>query len=79
MKKIPIAAGGLAALIVAFAFMVLYLLFNPGGDSVSNFDECVAAGNPIIETYPEQCITKDGTSYTRAIVPGETVTKLPSY
>jgi hypothetical protein len=28
--------------------------------SVSNFDECVAAGNPVMESYPEQCRTKDG-------------------
>ena len=23
--------------------------------AISNFDECAAAGNPIMETYPEQC------------------------
>lgn len=28
--------------------------------SISNFDECVAAGNPVMESYPEQCITRDG-------------------
>lgn len=22
---------------------------------ITNFDECVAAGNPIMESYPEQC------------------------
>lgn len=29
---------------------------------VSNFDECVAAGNPILESYPEQCI-HNGVTY----------------
>jgi len=31
--------------------------------SVSNFDECVAAGNPIMESYPEQCRTQDGRTF----------------
>lgn len=27
---------------------------------VTSFEECVAAGNPVMETYPPQCRTKDG-------------------
>ncbi len=27
---------------------------------ITSFDECVAAGNPVMESYPEQCRTKDG-------------------
>ncbi len=26
---------------------------------VNSFEECVKAGNPIMETFPEQCMTKD--------------------
>ncbi len=28
---------------------------------VTNFDECVAAGNPVMESYPQQCSHKDQT------------------
>ncbi|MBU2213650.1 Gmad2 immunoglobulin-like domain-containing protein [Patescibacteria group bacterium] len=28
--------------------------------TIENFDDCVAAGNPIMESYPQQCRTKDG-------------------
>jgi hypothetical protein len=31
--------------------------------SISNFDECVAAGNPVMESYPEQC-TANGQTFT---------------
>ena len=31
--------------------------------SITNFDECAAAGNPIMESYPEQCRTPDGRSF----------------
>src|SRR3989344_8105207 len=28
--------------------------------SVTNFEECVAAGNPVMESYPRQCRSADG-------------------
>lgn len=32
---------------------------------ISNFEECVAAGNPVLESYPEKC-TANGKTYTKA-------------
>ena len=32
---------------------------------ISTFEECAAAGYPVMETYPETCRTPDGTTYTR--------------
>jgi len=34
--------------------------------TVTNFDECVDAGNTVMESYPRQCIHKD-TTYTEEI------------
>lgn len=34
------------------------------GTKVHDFDSCVAAGNPILETFPEQCSHR-GQSYFR--------------
>ncbi|MCA9353734.1 hypothetical protein KC842_02575 [Candidatus Nomurabacteria bacterium] len=31
---------------------------------IDNFEECVRAGNPVLESYPERCITRDGQSFT---------------
>lgn len=33
---------------------------------ISNFDECAAAGNPIMETYPEQCAA-NGKTFTKGV------------
>src|SRR3989344_4173501 len=33
---------------------------------VTNFEECVKAGYPILETYPEQCRTPDGRSFAQS-------------
>lgn len=44
------------------------ILFNPPPSTppvVSSFDECAAAGYPILEKYPEECLTPDGRSFTR--------------
>lgn len=35
--------------------------------AVNSFDECFAAGYPVMESYPEQCVTPDGRSFTREI------------
>ncbi len=34
---------------------------------VTNFEECAAAGYPIMESYPEQCRTPDGRTFVRDI------------
>src|SRR3989344_7219398 len=34
---------------------------------IANFDECAAAGYPIMESYPEQCRTPDGRLFVRDI------------
>lgn len=34
---------------------------------INNFDECVAAGNPIMESFPAQCRTEDGRTFTQDI------------
>ena len=40
--------------------------------TVTNFEECVAQGNPIMESYPEQC-AHEGVVYTRELSPEEVV------
>lgn len=41
-------------------------LFLFGCTSVNNFEECVSAGNPVMESYPRQC-RSDGKTFTEDI------------
>lgn len=50
-KNIPTILAFLILIIVVF----LPRFSNDIGVEVSSFDECVAAGNPIMESYPRQC------------------------
>lgn len=45
--------------------------------SISNFEECAAAGYPIMESYPEQCATPDGRSFTRELSEDEQLNTVP--
>ncbi len=36
-------------------------------DLVSSFEDCVDAGNPVMESYPRQCRTQDGTHFIEII------------
>ena len=40
--------------------------------SIASFEDCAAAGYPIIESYPEQCRTPDGRTFVRDISNDET-------
>jgi hypothetical protein len=33
-------------------------------NKITSFEECVLAGNPVLETYPEQCMTSEGEIFT---------------
>ncbi|MBU0758405.1 MAG: hypothetical protein KKF44_10130 [Nanoarchaeota archaeon] len=60
MKKIDI-------IVTALALGLIFTLGACTEKRITSFDECVAAGNPILESYPAQCRTKDGQSFTQVI------------
>ena len=43
---------------------------KPTDASVNSFEECIAAGNPAMESYPRQCRTSDGKHFVENI-PGQ--------
>jgi len=58
------------------AFFIVLLLVGLGiwkyqqkitVEQINSFEECAQAGYPILESYPEQCRTPDGKSFTRLI------------
>lgn len=51
----------------------------PGNDrsAVTSFDECAAAGYPVLDSYPEQCETPDGLRFVR-MVPDEEIDEVRS-
>ncbi len=51
---IKIAIGVLVLLVAVYVLRAS----RQAEAEVTNFDECVAAGNPVMESYPRQCIHK---------------------
>jgi eight-cysteine-cluster-containing protein len=39
----------------------------PFAPVITSFEECVAAGNPVMESYPRQCRTKDGVLFVEEV------------
>jgi hypothetical protein len=58
-------------LLVLIPLVLIYTYFYVKNNSVtpasdiSTFEECAAAGYPIMESYPEQCHVPGGSTYTR--------------
>lgn len=81
-KQLLIIASLLVALAISVFFNFNFLLrirelesgpspdfpdVPPIADQVTSFEECVAAGYPVMESYPERCATPDGQSFTRDV------------
>ena len=57
---------GIAVILAAVAGVLLLISSSVSQKQVAaitNFEECAAAGNPIMESHPEQCRTKDGRTF----------------
>lgn len=64
---------------VGFAFYSSPRLQNGGAQqvSVSSFIECMNAGNPIMESYPRQCRSADGKTFTEEVSEQPTLEETP--
>ena len=47
--------------------MALHKIRSPIEANIESFEECAAAGNPVMESYPRQCRTEDGKHFTEVI------------
>lgn len=64
---------GFAIFFTILSFGIIFYLFTNQDKKVvvTDYESCVAAGNPVMESYPEQCATPDGRSFTRELTPEE--------
>ncbi len=63
-KKLTI--GFIIAGIVAVLWFVVSLISNDQS-WVGDFEDCIKAGNPAMESYPRQCRTNDGRTFVEDI------------
>ena len=60
--------------IIAILFLIFFVAcVQP---KITNFEECAAAGNPVMESYPEQCMA-DGKVFVRELSPDEKANLAP--
>lgn len=55
-----------SAAVIGIALVVWYQRQSPAA-AITSFDDCAAAGYAILESYPAQCRTPDGASFTQNI------------
>jgi hypothetical protein len=64
-KKLVLIGLGLILFLILIA-VVYYVVFHTQ-KIVSTYEECAAAGYPILETYPPQCKAPDGKLYVKNV------------
>ena len=58
--------------VIVFLAAVIIIWPKKGvSPAINNFEECVAAGNQVLESYPRQCQTKDGRNFVETLVKEE--------
>ncbi len=69
MKNIIIVLLVLIIVVLVLGFFVfdVFRPMSPQTTVVTSFAECLAAGNPVMESYPRQCKSADGKSFTEDI------------
>lgn len=69
-KKIIATLFFLLAAVVAL-FLVMYpkLKETKSRPKVSTFEECVAQGYPVMESYPRQCSAPGGRNFVESFIP----------
>lgn len=64
-QMLGLGALAIALLLIAWAFVQLFPV--RGQAAISTFEECVAAGNPVTESYFRQCTTPDGNNFVEEV------------
>ncbi len=68
MKEHSMAALiGIAAALILIAWLLSQIIPAHGAPKIASFDECVAAGNPVMESYPRQCAAPGGDVFVEEI------------
>ena len=53
-------------LYIAFVLLICVVLISGCKTQINSFEECVKAGNPVMESYPRQC-SADGNTFVEKV------------
>lgn len=67
MKKVLVSLIVLGIVCISAFFAFRSYFFTPEQVKVTDFESCAQAGNPVMESYPRQCLTKSGEHFTENI------------
>jgi hypothetical protein len=61
------SSAAIAAASLLLVGLGVWMYFGSKPERVTSFDECVKAGYPVMESFPEQCRTPDGRTFVREL------------
>jgi len=67
MKKTSRSLAIIVFFLIAATAGLVWYFKTQKIESITNFNECAAAGYPIMESYPPQCRTADGRTFTQDV------------
>lgn len=67
MKKV--IAVVVILIVVGVGFDVYRRYFQKPRENIQNFEDCIKAGNPVMESFPAKCRTADGREFVQVLPP----------
>ncbi|MDN5274972.1 MAG: hypothetical protein JWP06_873 [Candidatus Saccharibacteria bacterium] len=72
MKKLHVAAI-IGLLIITIGTAIWYSAYNQKSNNMHSYDECAAAGYPVLDSFPGKCSMPDGRTFTQTTNDGAIV------
>jgi hypothetical protein len=66
---VRVYSGIFIVILAALAVIIFFIAKTKPQKPISNFEQCVAAGYPVMQSYPPQCTLPNGKFFVQKIVP----------
>jgi hypothetical protein len=73
-QKIAVSISVILVIITFIGTIIYTTVAMPTNKAIASYEECAAAGYPILDSYPEQCRAPGGKTYARKIDNADTKT-----
>jgi hypothetical protein len=66
---VRIYSGIFLVILAALAVIIFFIAAGKHQKSITDFEQCAAAGYPVTQSYPPQCTLPNGRFFVRQLMP----------
>lgn len=67
-SDVRVYTGIFLVILAALGVIIFFLAKNKHSKPISNFEQCAAAGYPVMQSYPPECTLPNGKFFVQQVV-----------